>query len=375
MASNRSLKYILEQHRHLWDHDAERPAAREDFRKVLACRTPALGAEVYASESEQKVVYHTCKSRACSSCGRRATVLWQRDQWAMLPDVPYREITFTMPDVLWPIFNHNRALLHDLSAIGAKAIESWVEAEHGVKVCIMVVAHTFGRHLNFNSHLHILVSSGGFRECDSAWKAQLNIRKASLGDFWRDSVIEHLRLALKQGKLISSIGDHGLDQMLIAQGNRRWRTHHKEFGSKYHFLQYAARYLRRPPLAEYRFHHVGDDEIVFRTHDHRLKREVLTSYSPPEFIRALAQQVPERYRHSVRYFGLLAPRTKARFMGAILTILGQARRPRPSRLSWALSIEREFGRDPLLDATGARMRLIARRSAMTISSGNAPVHG
>ncbi|HTV07694.1 MAG TPA: transposase [Candidatus Aquilonibacter sp.] len=267
-----------------------------------------------------------------------------------------------MPDVLWPIFNNNRALLADLSAIGAKAIESWIEAEHGVQVCIMVVAHTFGRHLNFNSHLHILVSTGGFRESEGAWIPQLNIRKASLSDFWRDSVIGHLRLA--QGKLISPIDGPALDQMLIAQGNRRWRTHHKEFGSKYHFLQYAARYLRRPPLAEYRFQHVGEDEIVFRTHDHRLKREVLTHYSPSDFIRALTQQVPERYRHCVRYFGLLAPRTKARCMGAILTILGQARRPRPARLSWALSIKREFGVDPLVDRMGKKMQLIARRAAV-----------
>lgn len=231
MASSGALKQILEQHRNLWDHDVTRPAARENFRKVLACRTPALGAEVYASESEQKVVYHTCKSRACSSCGRKATVLWQRDQWATLPDVPYREITFTMPDVLWPIFRDNRALLSDLSAIGAKVIESWIKVEHEANVCIMVVPHTFGRHLNFNSHLHILVSAGGFRESDGKWIPQLNIRKAALGDFWRDSVIEHLRLALKQGKLFSPVNHSALDQMLIAQGNRSWRTHHKDFGN------------------------------------------------------------------------------------------------------------------------------------------------
>ena len=363
MAAN-GLKQILLAHRDVWDHAGPRPVARENFHKLLACRTPALGAEVYASETEQKMVYHTCKSRACSSCGRRATVLWQRDQWATLPDVPYREITFTMPDVLWPLFRDNRALLRDLSAIGAKAIESWIAAEHGVKVCILVVPHTFGRHLNFNSHLHILVSSGGLRESEGAWIPTLNIRKAALGDFWRDSVIEHLRLALKQGKLVSPITHAGLADMLVAQGNRRWRTHHKEFGSKYHFLQYAARYLRRPPLAEYRFHHVSQDEIIFRTHDHREKREVLTHYRPLDFIQALAQQVPERYRNCVRYFGLLAPRAKARSLGAILIILGHSRRPRPARLSWALSIKREFGIDPLLDRSGARMRLIARRPAI-----------
>ena len=32
---------------------------------------------------------------------------------------------------------------------------------------LVIIPHTFGRHLNFNSHLHILVSEGGLRE--PAW--------------------------------------------------------------------------------------------------------------------------------------------------------------------------------------------------------------
>lgn len=356
------LQQILSEHRVLWDHDKMRPSARENFQKLLQCRTAALGGEVFASEAEQKIVYHTCKSRACSSCGRRANVLWQRDQWAALPDIPYREITFTMPDVLWPIFNNNRALLGHLPAIAGKAIECWMDAEYGAKVCILVVAHTFGRHLNFNSHLHILVSSGGLRAAENVWVPHLPIRRASLGDIWRDHVIEHLRLASQLGKLASPMDASALGQMLTTQGNRKWRSHDKEFGNKNHFLKYAARYLRRPPIAEYRFKHTGQDEIVFRTQDHKLKQEVLTRYSPSEFVQKLADQVPERYRHSVRYFGLFAPRSRARCLGAVLALLGQRRRPRPVRLSWAMSIKREFGVDPLLDRKGDRMRLIARRA-------------
>ena len=37
----------------------------------------------------------------------------------------------------------------------------WAKDRYGVRVLIMVVQHTFGRRLNFNSHLHILVSAGG----------------------------------------------------------------------------------------------------------------------------------------------------------------------------------------------------------------------
>jgi hypothetical protein len=72
-----------------WDQPGYRTAVRVNFDKVLKCRTGALGSEVYASCTEQKVVHHTCKSRACPSCGHRATTLWQREMWAGLPDVDF----------------------------------------------------------------------------------------------------------------------------------------------------------------------------------------------------------------------------------------------------------------------------------------------
>ena len=43
------LRDVLSTHRDLWDHDDVRPSVREAFAKVTACRTPALGAEVFAS--------------------------------------------------------------------------------------------------------------------------------------------------------------------------------------------------------------------------------------------------------------------------------------------------------------------------------------
>jgi len=66
-----------------------------------------------------------------------------------------------MLDVLWLIFQQNRHLLHDLPALGAAVIKQWAKAEYGVSVMVMVIPHTFGRHLNFNPHLHTLVSDGG----------------------------------------------------------------------------------------------------------------------------------------------------------------------------------------------------------------------
>ena len=69
--NTRPLRRVLQMTQDAWDRDETRPAVREAFRKAIDCGTPALGAEVFASQSEERVVYHTCKSRACPSCGHR----------------------------------------------------------------------------------------------------------------------------------------------------------------------------------------------------------------------------------------------------------------------------------------------------------------
>ena len=53
------LKQILANTRPYWDHDGVPPHVRAAFRKVLQCRTKALGGEVFTSENGRLVVYHT----------------------------------------------------------------------------------------------------------------------------------------------------------------------------------------------------------------------------------------------------------------------------------------------------------------------------
>ena len=77
MTGPHPLKQILLDSRPYWDHPGTPDNIRENFLKVIDCGTLALGAEVFASESETKLVCHTCKSRLCTSCGHRATEEWQ----------------------------------------------------------------------------------------------------------------------------------------------------------------------------------------------------------------------------------------------------------------------------------------------------------
>ena len=53
------LKRILRMTRDAWDRDDTRPAMREAFGKVLDCGSEALGAEIFASQSEERVPHTT----------------------------------------------------------------------------------------------------------------------------------------------------------------------------------------------------------------------------------------------------------------------------------------------------------------------------
>src|SRR5947209_1230382 len=123
MESKRHLQRLAESTRELWGRPEVRRAVRDNLDKLTKCRTPALGAEIYASDTETKKIWHTCKSRSCASCGNRATLTWQREQWRALPDVRYSEICFTMPKVFWTHFQQDRRLFSDIAALAASVIK------------------------------------------------------------------------------------------------------------------------------------------------------------------------------------------------------------------------------------------------------------
>jgi Putative transposase/Transposase zinc-binding domain len=362
------LKQILVATRNEWDRPGTRAAVRKNFRAVIDCGTPALGWELYASDTEEKRCYHRCKSRFCPSCGYRSTLLWLEQQEAVLPDIPYAGIVFTMPRELWSIFRQNRPLLHDLPVLGASVIQQWIRIKYGASVLVMVVPHTFGGDLKFNSHLHILISTGGFQESSGHWIPHLPLDKEALMKRWRYAVINHLRRLLEAGVLSSDLEAQELRKLLsVAYQHPRhpkWVIFLDSITSKFHFLRYAARYVRRPPIASWRLLEVTDREAEFVEKNTKAGLLVRTRRRLPDFVRLLAQHVPDRYRHGIRYFGLLAPRAKGNNWASLFVALGQQSKTRPPRLSWRDSLLRYFGFDPLIDSRGREMHWVRSERAI-----------
>jgi len=359
MKYHEPLKRILTQTRHYWNRDEMSPMVRRVFAKATQCRTAELGAEVFASENQELILYHTCKSRACPSCGYRANVQWLRERWAALPDAPYKGITFTMPNQLWPLFRGNPPLAKALSALAAEVIKARVSARYGVRAGVIAILHTFNGKLEYNSHVHTLVTGGALYESSNSWVAQIYYDRDALMKAWRTAVIALLRTALRARRLRTELTADQMGDLLTYLERCWWSIKIQPFEDKWHFLQYAGRYVRRPPIAQRRITWIGGRTVRFWFKDKKLRRRVEVQCSLEEFIDRWSQHIPEPYQHAVRSFGLFAPRSLRQTSAAIFAILGQER-PRPKPRPWADSVKRDFGHDPLLDHTGKRMKWVRR---------------
>jgi hypothetical protein len=353
------LKQILTIGRHHWDHDGYDPNARRVFRLALQCKTPALGRRVYASENERREFCNTCKSAvACTSCGHWATSQWQRQRECALPDGRYLSITFTMPDTLWSLFAANTRLCRRLAEIAAGVIGNYARVRRGAEVGVMPVLQTFNGKLEFNPHVHTLVTTWDLRTAGPQGASSIFFDRYELRDSWQRLVIALLRGALEAGQLKPGMARDEVERLLQKEEKRAWYPTHVRADEKGHFLSYGGRYARRPPFAERRVLGIVNGRVGFWYMDKKTHRRETLWCTVEEFIDRWAQHISQRYHHAVRYFGLFAPRCWAEIGTAVFTIRGAKRRPRPKRLPWVVAVQQLGGPNPLVDYKGQPMKFV-----------------
>jgi len=103
---------------------------------------------------------------------------------------------------------------------------------------------------------------------------------------WRHGIITYLRLALEAGILKSDLKSWELLELLADKYEVGWHVDMQERISKRHFLGYAARYIRRPPIAQHRFQEIRP-VVKFWTKDTATKETVLDELPKEQFSRFL----------------------------------------------------------------------------------------
>ncbi len=137
------------------------PSVIEAVNKMLQCGTKEMGYAIYmctsCHEHPEKIVFFTCKSRFCTSCGKAYVDNWVDKMSTQILDVSHRHVVFTIPEQLRAKIYRNRELLKVLSDTAAKVV---MENIGDTTAGVITVVHTFGRNLGFNPHVHVLMTEG-----------------------------------------------------------------------------------------------------------------------------------------------------------------------------------------------------------------------
>ncbi len=327
------------------------PSHRRAIADIIACRTPALGGQLWRCDrcSAELFSHHSCKNRSCPKCQADQTERWiERRKAEMLP-APYFHITVTVPEPLRAALRANQrdgyALL--MKAAAHSIIELARDPRFvGGTVGVLAVLHTWTQQLSYHPHVHCLVTGGGVSDDGRSW------HPARSSAF----LLPAKPLAkLVRGKLRALLADRRPD---LAVPDDVWRTpwvvHCTPWGAgEQAVIDYLARYVFRIALTSARILGLDEHTVTIR-HKHRQSaRWRACRMAGTEFLRRFLQHVLPKGFHKVRYFGLWHP--SKRLLAANARLLLELDRRQPAEPT-PTPLEASAGQPDHHDPLGAQPR-------------------
>lgn len=315
-------------------------AHKRAMRDIEACRTPALGGQVYVCEKcdERRFSYHSCKNRHCPKCGNDQAAEWLEEQKELLLEVVYFLVTFTLPEELRRVARSNQKTVYNiLFRASSEALQKLAGDERfvGGKPGMVAVLHTWTRALIYHPHVHYIVTGGGLNE-NGEWKSS---REDFLVPVRALSVIfrAKFRDLLKKTEL--------MDEVDARVWKKEWVVHSEPVGSGEAAFKYLAPYVFRVAITNRRIVKLEEGRVTFKYKDSATDEVNYATVSAEEFIRRFLQHVlPERFV-KVRYYGLLAAGNR-RLLDKARRLLMTRGKQLDSKQSLSLAADRETMRCP-----------------------------
>jgi len=286
------------------------PSHRRAIQAILACRTGALGGEVYrcADCCTDHFVYHSCNHRACPQCGHADASDWIARQKLKLLPLPYYLITFTVPEGLRAWLRSHQKLGYSLllkESAGTLQDVASRDKYLGAQLGILSVLHTWGRQLQFHPHVHCVVPAGGLREDGLRWC------RPKSPDFFlphmvlRDRFRNRLKAALKDQPDAS--------QIPALVWRQKWVVDVQPVGSGEPALKYLSAYVYRTALGSQRILKEEEGQVTFNYKASEDQQWHTLTLAAPEFIRRFLQHsLPSGFQR-VRHYGWLSAAAHTRW--------------------------------------------------------------
>jgi hypothetical protein len=327
--------------------------------KMLGCGNPdQMGYIEYrclhCGEGTHRVSM-SCKSSLCLRCTKVYVDNWVSQVSRMLHEgVIYRHIVLTVPAMLRTTFYQNATVL--LSAFmrcGVTCLDDVFTRVSGrdLQGGSIVVIQTHGRNGQYNPHLHIIATSGGWDRQGSQWVHLDYVPYLLLRKKWQWYLLTMLRQRLK------SPGINRLVDACYTRYREGFVTNVQqgEVPSRYQSLAtYLAKYVVSPPISLRRIDRYDGYSVTYHYRSHKseqVERETVEVYT---FIGRMVQHVFAKGFKRVRYYGVQATKTLAKIKVLIQAALAKVKGVTKgaikiiAAMTYRQRYQQSTGRDPLI---------------------------
>jgi hypothetical protein len=327
--------------------------------KMLGCGDPEqMGYIEYRCQhcgQGKHLVAMSCKSSLCLRCAKVYVDNWVSQVSRMLHEgVIYRHIVLTVPEVLRTTFYRNaQALLSPFMRCGVRCLDDVFSrvSGHTLQGGYIVVIQTHGRNGQYNPHLHIIATSGGWDRQACQWRHLDYIPYPLLRKKWQWYLLTMLRHTLKTQEI------HRLVDACYTRYRNGFVTNVQkgDVPSRYQSLaRYLAKYVVSPPISLRRIDHYDGQRVTYHYRSHRSERVERETVEVYTFIGRMVQHVFAKGFKRIRYYGVQATKTFAKLKGRIREALAKVKGVLQgavkiiARLTYRQRYHQSSGRDPLL---------------------------
>jgi len=284
---------------------------RQVLRKILSCRTPALGGQLFQCPDcpAFHYRYYSCNDRHCPQCGQTDADDWlQRQQARLLLPTPYFLVTFTVPEALRLfIRSHQQIALDLLFACSAQALQELAGNRRrlGAQLGMLGVLHTWSRTLIYHPHVHYLIPGGGLSPDGRQWIAarkKFLIRVEPLGAHFR--TLFKNQLQKEHPDLFA--------QVPAKVRKRHWIVDSRAAGSCQNGLRYLSHYVFKTATSNRIVQLLPNGKVRWNYRNSKTGQHTSLLLDPLDFMSRFLQHILPRGFARVRTFGWLHPAAKVR---------------------------------------------------------------
>lgn len=254
----------------------------------------------------------------------------------------HRHCVFTIPEELRHFFLEDRELLNCLfSSVRSVIMRMFfkMNISESFTPGMVCVLHTFGRSLQWNPHIHCLITEGGAGNF-TPWRKVPHFNYTLLRDSFCTALLNELEKAI--GPSFKKIKAY-----IYKEHKNGFYVYAKPSKCEPHTIaKYIGRYLGRPVIATKRIDNYDGENVTFHYNRHEDNKYIVETIPALEFMERLVQHIPEKNFKMIRYYGIYARHRESdkKLHRAV------SKEKHPILLSfnkWRSSILLSFGYDPL----------------------------